>query len=480
MQWQLAIHTQLDLEANSPKVITDLTGLLTSAAFLDWISEKRISYAIADSTAALVSFASQSDLLNIFTSKTDIPAFITNKWQHRTFSWADIPLNGSAQKAFRTLSLEQLIDLLEVVYSTNRHQVVSENDIPVLLKKAKQVKAQKRITGLKERISILLEQPAKVDTLLEVGKHYGELVYLTYEFHQSLSIEIQAGIDDWSALFFKTDGMEQAMFASTPKSPKTVDKILPNLKAKQIPKVALVCFDCMGWAEWFLLKDFLADEGFSFEEDSLLAMMPSVTSISRSAIFKGNREVYHIKSPGRATEEKSFATFFDEKHSRYFTQQDTISTDSLLGYNAVSLLYSIFDDLCHSTHFPPGDSSKAPYFEAVQSYLRKSSIKQDLNALVENGFGIFFCSDHGSIVATGNGKRLEKYLIDNFAKRAVMIPAETAGLINQETIKIPFVDSKLLALPEGRTMFANKNQIEVNHGGITVEEMVVPFLRIMK
>jgi hypothetical protein len=107
-------------------------------------------------------------------------------------------------------------------------------------------------------------------------------------------------------------------------------------------------------------------------------------------------------------------------------------------------------------------------------------VKQDLNTLFENGFSIYLCSDHGSIVATGNGKRLEKYLIDNFAKRAVMIPAKTAGLINQETIKIPFVEDKLLALPEGRTMFANKNQIEVNHGGITVEEMVVPFIIIMK
>jgi hypothetical protein len=29
-------------------------------------------------------------------------------------------------------------------------------------------------------------------------------------------------------------------------------------------------------------------------------------------------------------------------------------------------------------------------------------------------------------------------------------------------------------------MFANKNQIEVNHGGITVEEMVVPFIKLTK
>jgi len=29
-------------------------------------------------------------------------------------------------------------------------------------------------------------------------------------------------------------------------------------------------------------------------------------------------------------------------------------------------------------------------------------------------------------------------------------------------------------------MFANNNQIEINHGGITVEEMVVPYIKLQK
>jgi len=29
-------------------------------------------------------------------------------------------------------------------------------------------------------------------------------------------------------------------------------------------------------------------------------------------------------------------------------------------------------------------------------------------------------------------------------------------------------------------MFANKNKIEVNHGGTTVEEMVVPYVKMKK
>ena len=97
-----------------------------------------------------------------------------------------------------------------------------------------------------------------------------------------------------------------------------------------------------------------------------------------------------------------------------------------------------------------------------------------------NDFAIYICSDHGSVVAVGNGQKLDKYLIDNFAKRAVIVPAASAGLIEQTKIKIPFIKDRLIALPDGRTMYANNNQIEINHGGITVEEMVVPYIKLQK
>ena len=95
-------------------------------------------------------------------------------------------------------------------------------------------------------------------------------------------------------------------------------------------------------------------------------------------------------------------------------------------------------------------------------------------------FSIHFCSDHGSVIAKGNGERLQKYLIDDFAKRAVIIPEEASALTEFEKIDIPFVKHKKLVLPEGRTMFTQKDKIEINHGGISLEEIVVPFITVIK
>ena len=55
MQWQLAIYIKLNLDDNTPKVITDHTGILTSLSFLTWLSGRNITYAIAKKQARLIS-----------------------------------------------------------------------------------------------------------------------------------------------------------------------------------------------------------------------------------------------------------------------------------------------------------------------------------------------------------------------------------------------------------------------------------------
>jgi hypothetical protein len=234
----------------------------------------------------------------------------------------------------------------------------------------------------------------------------------------------------------------------------------------------------MGWAEWFLLKDFLQEMNLSFEESELFALLPTVTSISRSAIFQGSTDVYNIKTPGRAYEEKKFASFFSENETRFFSGTESITDDSLLGYDYISILFTFFDDIAHAAQIPVNGLGKLLYFDAINSYLKNSNLKQVIETLLQNGFAVYFCSDHGSVVATGNGQRIEKYLIDNFAKRACIIPESSSELTELKKVNIPFVSDKVMILPEGREMFSNRGKQEINHGGITVEEMVVPYIKI--
>jgi hypothetical protein len=85
------------------------------------------------------------------------------------------------------------------------------------------------------------------------------------------------------------------------------------------------------------------------------------------------------------------------------------------------------------------------------------------------------------VIAKGNGKKIDKYLQDKFAKRACLIEDTTlVDLLDFPKMRIPFVEGKTLVLPRGRSMFDHVNSVEISHGGIAVEEIVVPFIEVVK
>jgi len=335
-----------------------------------------------------------------------------------------------------------------------------------------------QIEEIFSQIKSVLTNESEYKAVLLLGKLLGELIYLSHKFSNSNYLILIPEIDNFSEKFILTEKMNDAFFASLSDHPVTVDKILHNIKSEKKEKTALLCFDCMGWAEWFLLKDFLQDMNLSFIESELFALLPTVTSISRSAIFQGSTDVYNIKTPGKAYEEKTFASFFSEKETKFFNNTESLTDDSLLGYDCISILFTFFDDIAHAAQIPVNGLEKLLYFDAINSYLKNSNIKQVIETLLQNEFALYFCSDHGSVVASGNGQRIEKYLIDNFAKRACIIPATSSELTELRKVNIPFVSDKVMVLPEGREMFAYKGKQEINHGGITVEEMVVPYIKV--
>ena len=480
MEWQMLIFTRLSLDDNTPKIITDQTGILSSGAFISWANKKNIDCQYASSISQILALTTNAANSCIITSLNTIPAFITHKFIHCTYSFTDLPLNGDIHKALPECTADDIVLLLDYVFETNRHQVLSRHDISKLLHASRSHQSNKEIDELLGSVSRLLLQTPSVHHILELSDIWGKLMYLSSKTKRNNYYNLIPQIDSYAEQFVMQGGMEQAFYASTSGSPKTVDKLLANIKSHKGEKVALLCFDCMGFSEWCLLQEYLSVLQLSFETCPVFTLLPSVTSVSRSAIFQGNTDVYNLKSPSRKTEAKAFASYFSDKETAYFTEKESITDDSLTGYNYISILFNFFDDLCHSVQFPASVQTKDLYFDAVRAYLEKSNLLQVLQTLQTNGFAIYLCSDHGSVVAKGNGQPLDKYLVDKFAKRAVIVSADTDNLIDLKKINIPFVDDKRIVLPEGRTMFAHGNKTEVNHGGITIEEMIVPFIRVIK
>jgi hypothetical protein len=64
---------------------------------------------VTDKVPEMLSASGTMPVLVILTNIKDVPAFITNKFQHKQFTHADIPLNGDIASILKAISAESII-----------------------------------------------------------------------------------------------------------------------------------------------------------------------------------------------------------------------------------------------------------------------------------------------------------------------------------------------------------------------------------
>ena len=108
-----------------------------------------------------------------------------------------------------------------------------------------------------------------------------------------------------------------------------------------------------------------------------------------------------------------------------------------------------------------------------------------IDSLFDNSFEVFLTSDHGNIEAEGYGRPTEGAIADLRGERARIY----SDIILRSRVKERFPDAiewPALGLPEdylallapGRSAFVRKGERIVGHGGVSLEEVVVPMVQI--
>ncbi|MCD4811506.1 PglZ domain-containing protein [bacterium] len=476
MSWQRTVYNRLKIRKNQKRIILDKTGVLLHESFLEYLETKEINFVISNSLQEILVMAGFNNFGILLSLYRELPTSLSNKIDVIVYDYGLMSIDIEYPLA-QSLNTNDLISLLCFYNDSGKTNLITETNIQNELIASKRHQNQIVCANLKDKIFTLSQSTINYDEILEMGKLLGEYVYLCYEIKIDPDDMLLKTIDE------KTEnavlnGCLKHSFHEFSNNLKTVDKIRSHIKQKNKSKIALICFDGMGVAEWKLLEKYLSALGFNFSEKYLFALIPTVTSISRSAIYYGTYEsVYFL---GSINEEKQFNDYFKNRFCRFYREGEIKNENSVLGVDIVSVIYNFFDELAHDTKLPPGEQTKTIYFKNVLSYLEKSRIKDELLLLKKLGYSIFFCSDHGSVVAQGNGQKIDKYLIEQSCKRAtLMSKSELANSYDANQYEIPFITDKIALLAKGRTMFASKKETKISHGGITLDELIVPFVEIL-
>ncbi len=473
--WCRRILNRLCLQVGHTKLILDRTGVLLDERFVEFLVGKGLEPQMANTTQELMlAFQFTPDL--ILSPLTEVPSHLEKKLDIIVWDYTSFPFDIEPSVA-ANLSVDQLISLMIQTGENPDGGLITHENIMSELQKSVVYSNKYLAEELAKKIKSQAYVVTDYNGILNLGRLWGEYVHLCFVVNEQPREELQQMVDDATSQSVLA-GKLKNLFYESESSLKSVDKIRSFLKGlRKDQKVALICFDGMGVAEWQVLRKYLHDCSFTFLEKYMFSLIPTMTKISRSAIYYGDAQVvYSLKSPN---ENKQFRDFFNDRKCGFYREGDIGSEDDLLGVDLVSVIYNFFDDIGHHTQQPQGDMSKELYFQNLQNYLEKSKIKDELLLLKKLGYKIYFCSDHGCVAARGNGQKIDKYLIEEASKRATLInKTQLADFYDVDHYEVPFVEDKVTLLAKGRTMFASSKVREISHGGITLEELIVPFVEI--
>lgn len=261
-------------------------------------------------------------------------------------------------------------------------------------------------------------------------------------------------------------------------------------------RVALLVVDGMALDQWLTLREGLAPVlgGAHVEESAIFAWVPTVTSVSRQALFAGRTPLYFGESlfeTGR--DEARWRRAWHEagvvpEAVRYARAAEAASIETVGAWidhpkvAVVGLVLNTLDDAMH------GAVLGLPQLHgAVQLWGAQGRIGTLLARLLDGGFEVFVTADHGNTEAVGGGRLSEGVLVDKAGERArcYASAALRARALTDAPAALPWPGVGLppsvhVLLAPGRQAFLPLGERRVVHGGIVLEEVVVPFVRIFQ
>jgi hypothetical protein len=265
---------------------------------------------------------------------------------------------------------------------------------------------------------------------------------------------------------------------------------------KKLAKVALVVLDGLALDQWLVVRENLesGDSALCFQESAAFAWVPTLTSVTRQSIFAGEPPLYFPDSIETTSKERSHWLRFWEDQGLQRSSVELVTNlngpadpglETALANPRLSILGVIWnkvDDIMHGMQM-----QTAGMHSQVRLWASQGHLQQLLARLQREGFAIYLTADHGNVTATGIGNPREGVLVETRGKRARVYDRPEF----RDEVEAKFPDSirwPNYGLPPARYVlvsgdlkaFTNKGDQVVAHGGISLEEVMVPFVAITR
>jgi DNA-binding response OmpR family regulator len=291
--------------------------------------------------------------------------------------------------------------------------------------------------------------------------------------------------------------------------------VFPELK-KQTP-LCLVVIDNLRLDQWKCIRPFLEKDWKIEDEKIFFSILPTTTSYARNALFSGllpsEMEKLHPEWWVQEDSEESKNQFeeqflqihlqryglkmpftFHKIHSHSFALKILDEFHTILKTPFNVLVYNFVDMLSHTRNemdvIKELAQDEKSYRQLTQTWFRQSPLFEMLKKTAQAGKKVIICTDHGTIrvqhpVKVASDKLVNSNLRYKTGKAIRYNPKEVYEIKNPADIFLPsrFVSSLyIFAMGSDYFVYLNNYHQYVHvyantfqHGGISMEEMMVPF-----
>jgi len=290
-----------------------------------------------------------------------------------------------------------------------------------------------------------------------------------------------------------------AGLANLPPVPPVMLHHLPRFLGRQVIeekdfKAALLVVDGLAIDQWIVMRHEIASQrpDLRFREDLIFAWIPSITSICRQAIFAGKPPIFFPNSIQTTEKEPAlWAQFWGDQglmpnefsYAKGLGDGDLTHIGELLSHPRLRVAGLVIDKIDRIMHGM--ELGAAGMHNQVRQWARQTYMVSLLDLLLDSGFHIFLTSDHGNIEAEGCGCPAEGAVADMRGERVRIysdpvlrekVKDRFPAAMEWPTTGLPSDYLPLLA--PHRKAFVREDEHLVSHGGLSVEEIIVPLVQI--
>ena len=264
---------------------------------------------------------------------------------------------------------------------------------------------------------------------------------------------------------------------------------------------AIVVVDGLALDQWVLLRNVIRgqmDAAVRVEEDVAFAWVPTLTGVSRQSIFAGEPPFFFGASLGSTYKEKNhWQRFWEDRGAGrqevgYVCQKkqepDGVFFDRvrvIADHPKMRVLGVVVGTVDQSMHGVV--TGTRGLHSVVRDWAQSGGFARLIASLLDDDYEVFVTADHGNIEGVGIGKPNVGAIADERGERVhVFVDELTREAVRSEypsSVPWPQIglpESYLALLAPGRGAFIHEGKTTVAHGGIAMEEVLVPFVKITK